>query len=75
MSVSNIRVTVFKKLMKSNFLIPQLIPKICIAEICDPGFVSLIAYLIVFFFFCNLNNLNKVTFAAQKMKFSVKGCS
>ena len=53
--------------MESSFLIPQLIPKICIADIYDPGFVSLIA------FFCNLNNLNKVTFTAQKMKFSVKG--
>ena len=59
--------------MESSFLIPQLIPKICIADIYDPGFVSLIAYLIVFGFFCNLNNLNKVTFTAQKMKFSVKG--
>ena len=36
--------------MESSFLIPQLIPKINIEDIYDPGFVSLIAYSIVMFF-------------------------
>ena len=47
MPVSNVCVTVFEKVIENSFPIPQLIPKIRIADIYDPGFVSLIVYLIV----------------------------